>query len=257
MNMNQLHRVSSMIAATALMLAPLTSWGNLAEAEEAYEKGEYYAAFRAYVPLAKSGDPVAEAALGRIYLGGQGAPMDRRAAASWYEKAAAQGHAGAQFQLAKMIGSGVGVKADPARAAQLMEKSAQQGVVWAMFSLGLMYRDGDGVAKDLIQAHRWLELAATSAESPVTAETIALARAGRTQLETVMSPEQLAAAGKSASEWRAMKRSHDANWLKVINRPVALPAAAAPASDKTDRSKVPDQSPAEPSPLSRDFLPRS
>ncbi len=257
MILNNLHRVSNMIAATVLFLAPLTCWGNIAEAEAMYEKGEYFAAFRAYVPLAKAGDPVAQAALGRIYLGGQGAPTDTRNAASWYEKAAAKGHAGAQFQLANMLGSGVGVPADAVRAAVLMEKSAEQGVVWAMVSLGVMYRDGSGVTKDIVVAHKWLELAATSAESPVTAQTIGLAKAGLAQLTPSMSPEQLAAAKKSASEWRAVRRTRDTNWQKLINRPVSLQATNEATGDKADRPKVPNQSPAESSPLTRDFFPKS
>ena len=256
MSTEQLQRVLRTVAATALLGFPLASWGNLADAETAYGKQEYFAAFREYVPLAKDGDAVAQAALGRIYLDGQGAPQDVRAAASWYEKAAAQGHAGAQFQLAKMYAAGVGVKADMTRAAQLMEKSANQGVVWAMYSLGVMYRDGHGVGRDLVQGIKWLDLAASSSESAA-AEYIALAKVERTAMEPALNPEQRGVAQKLAGEWLAAKRSRDHQWQKPINRPAALPATGEAADGKAERTPAASQKADEPSPLARDYYPKS
>lgn len=256
MNTESMQRGLRVLAATAFLGFSAASWGNLADAEAAYEKQEYFVAFREFAALAKAGDAVAQAALGRIYLDGKGAPRDSRAAASWYEKAAQQGHAGAQFQLAKMYAAGVGVKADAARAAQLMEKSASQGVVWAMYSLGLIYRDGSGVAKDLVQAHKWLDLAASSTQSAAIAEYIALAKTARTELEPALNPDQLRDAQKLAGAWRATKRSGDTQWQKSINHPVVLLVAGEAADGKVGTPAA-NQKPDESSPLTRDYFPKS
>ncbi|MEO8103415.1 MAG: tetratricopeptide repeat protein [Betaproteobacteria bacterium] len=253
MKTDHLRRIAGLFAAALTLALPMTSWGNLAEAEAAYEKGEYYPAFRAFVPVAKEGNPVAQAALGRIYLDGQGAPKDARAAVAWYERAAEQGHACAQFQLAKLVGSGIGAPADVARAAQWMEKSASQDVVWSMHALGQMYRDGTGLAKDNVRAYTWLELAATYPPSAITAEYIALAKTARTELERAMSADQVREAQKRAGEWRASKRPRDDQWQKTINRPASLQVAG----EGGKSGNVSDQKPTESSPLTRDYFPKT
>ena len=258
MKADHLNRGLGMIATILFLGFPVASWGSLAEADAAFEKQDYYAAFVGYLPLAKSGDAAAQAAIGRIYLEGKGAPKDPRTAALSYEKAAAQGHAGAQFQLAKLVGSGVGVKAaDPVRAAQLMEKSADQGVVWAMHSLGLMYKDGTGVDKDIVKAHKWMNLAASTPESPVASEYIAFAKEARKELESVMSPEQLKDAQKLAAEWLAAKKPRDSQWQKVVNHPVPVSAPSAPADGKAAPDPATDPKRDESSPLTRDYYPKS
>ena len=256
MKVDHLNRGLSTIAAILFLGLPVASWGNLAEADAAFERQDYYAAFLGYLPLAKSGDAAGQAAIGRIYLEGKGAPRDSRTAALSYEKAAAQGHAGAQFQLAKLVGSGVGVKADPVRAAQLMEKSADQGVVWAMYSVGLMYKDGTGVEKDAVQAHKWMSLAASTPESPVGAEYIALAKAAKKELESVMSPEQLKEADRLSGEWLAAKKPRDSQWQKAINHPVPVSAPSAPMEGKAATVPAADQKGDESSRLTQDYYPK-
>jgi hypothetical protein len=257
MKADHLNRSLGRIAAILFLGLPVTSWGNLTEADAAFVKQDYYAAFLGYLPLAKSGDAAAQAAIGRIYLEGKGAPRDSRTAAISYEKAAEQGYASAQFQLAKMVGSGVGVKADPARAAQLMEKSADQGVVWAMYSVGLMYKDGTGVEKDVVQAHKWMSLAASTPEAPVAAEYIALAKAAKKELESVMNPEQVKDAERLSTGWLAAKRTRDNQWQKLINHPVPLSAPAGPADAQAAPAAATDQKRDESTRLTKDYFPKS
>lgn len=249
MTNNRLSRNLCLVFTTVLLGLPAIGRANLADADAAYEKGDYFAAFREYLPHAKNGEAAGQAAIGRIYLEGKGAPRDARAAAMQYEKAAAQGHAGAQFQFAKMLAGGVGVKADPERAAKLMEQSAEQGVVWAMHAIGLMYRDGAGLAKDAVQAYKWLDVAAAATSLPVVVDSIALAKVARTELESAMNPDQLKKARALANDWRNARKQRDVQWLKPINLPVAVAAPAAAPASEPNTSDV--------TPLAKDYFPKN
>ncbi len=258
MTNNRLSRNLCLVFTTVLLGLPAIGRANLADADAAYEKGDYFAAFREYLPHAKNGEAAGQAAIGRIYLEGKGAPKDARAAAMQYEKAAAQGHAGAQFQFAKMLAGGVGVKADPERAAKLMEQSAEQGVVWAMHAIGLMYRDGAGLAKDAVQANKWLDLAASSSMPAPATEYIEQAKTAKARLESSMTTEQIGAAPKLASAWRTAKRPPATTiWQKPINWPIAVHATGDAAANQGERSPAPDEKPRETTPLTRDYFPRS
>ena len=77
-----------------------------------------------YRSAAQKGFANAQYALGFLHETGQGAPLNQKEAASWFQKAALQGHALSQYDL------------------------------------GQRYYLGVGVSKDLIQAYKWLTLAA-------------------------------------------------------------------------------------------------
>lgn len=77
--------------------------------EEAYEES-----LRAWLPLAKQGDPEAQNYVGQLYE--QSVPPDYDLAAVWYRRAAEQGDPRAQINLGQLYESGRGVPADPARA---------------------------------------------------------------------------------------------------------------------------------------------
>lgn len=62
--------------------------------------------------FAERGDPVAQVALGKMYLHGDGEPQHFSEAAHWFTLAAAQGDAIAQVNLALMHENGFGMKQD-------------------------------------------------------------------------------------------------------------------------------------------------
>ena len=66
---------------------------------EAYERGDFAAAARAWRPAADSGDAEAQFRLGTLYRLGQGVTEDPFAAAEWYQRAAAQGHGMAMYMV--------------------------------------------------------------------------------------------------------------------------------------------------------------
>jgi TPR repeat protein len=126
----------------------------------AYNRGDYAAARRLWLPLAEAGHADAQTMLGIIYEEGHGVSRDYAAAVTWYHRAADQGHSDAQFYLACMHDFGKGVSLDPAAAAQWLSKAADQGHTDAQFNLGVMYEDGIGVSQDHRAAVTWYRKAA-------------------------------------------------------------------------------------------------
>jgi TPR repeat protein len=99
----------------------------LQAASNAYSRGDYVRAVNALSPLARRGNPRAQAQLGFMYENGFGVPQSYDDAADLYLKAAVQGDPGAQSRL------------------------------------GLLYDKGHGVPQNVILSYKWLNLAAAHA----------------------------------------------------------------------------------------------
>ena len=120
-----------------------------------YEAGDYYAAYKEWLPLAEAGDPAAQRNLGHLYRLGRGVTKDFVKAAEWYRKSAEQGFARAQANLGNMYLRGQGVPKDPITAAKWFGRAAKQEHSIAQFNLGLMYENGIGLAQDDVAALGW------------------------------------------------------------------------------------------------------
>jgi TPR repeat protein len=154
-------------AAVALFLfAPGSRYAALAGQFElgiaAYEQGDYFRAVRTWRPLAETGDPKAQTALGLAYYHGQGVPQDYGEAVVWYRRA------------------------------------AEQGYPYAQGLLGYLYFLGQGVDQNYIEAHLWLNLAAAGLP-PGKERDLAITRRGYVQ--TQLSPQELHAVQQRAAEW--------------------------------------------------------
>jgi hypothetical protein len=126
----------------------------------AFERRDYAAAYRAWVPLAKAGLAEAQYELGMLYVLGEGVPADSpevlyNDALKWFRLAAVQGHATAQWQVGFFHENGWGVSKNDAEAAKWYHLAAQQGQPDAQYDLATLYREGRGVAKDPRRAARW------------------------------------------------------------------------------------------------------
>jgi TPR repeat protein len=88
----------------------------------AYKKGNYEAAYEAWVALAKSGDPQSQTAIGSLYY------------------------------------LGLGVRHDHAEAHRLFMLAAEKGFPSALLSLGIFYVDPDN-EPDFVEAYKWFRLA--------------------------------------------------------------------------------------------------
>lgn len=121
----------------------------------AYEAGDYYAAYKEWLPLAEADDPAAQRNLGHLYRLGRGVTKDFVKAAEWYRKSAEQGFSRAQANLGNMYLREQGVPKDPVTAAKWFGRAAKQNHPIAQYNLGLMYENGIGVAKDDVAALGW------------------------------------------------------------------------------------------------------
>ena len=197
---------------------------------EAYDRGDYEAAFVLWRSLAMGGDPRAQSRLGQMYAAGIGVRRNDQAALRWTRRAAEQGavearydlafryslgrgvrpnharaahwygllaedgHAVAQELLAEMYEEGQGVEKDAARAAYWYRRAAEQGYVKSQAKLGAMYAEGRGVPRDLAQAWAWFDAAASRGDDAAAQE--------RTSLRLRLGEEELARALRLGQELR-------------------------------------------------------
>jgi len=101
---------------------------NLAAGQRAFYQGDYAAALAEFLPLARAGNPDAQAYIGAMYNDGKGVPQNYKKAAKWYRRAAERGDGIAQRRL------------------------------------GLMNHVGQGVPQDYVQAYMWYNLASAGGD---------------------------------------------------------------------------------------------
>lgn len=111
--------------AVAASVAMTPAYGEMEEARDLMEGGDYGAAYDVLWPAARSGNAEAEELIGVMYALGLGRPRDDERAFEWYLRASMKGHPG-----------------------------AQSGVGW-------YYEVGRGMpAPDLVRAYMWYTLSA-------------------------------------------------------------------------------------------------
>jgi TPR repeat protein len=145
--------------------------------EESAASGDFAvrdAAFEWLEAAASNGQPQAQAAVGALYLSGQGVLQDFSEAARWFRKAARQGEADAMFELGKMTQSGWGMDDDPVEAYVWLNVASARGdsraakardQVMKMLSAQQL-KDAQQRARELDQAIPRPELAENSVRSP-------------------------------------------------------------------------------------------
>ena len=79
------------IALFVFVMFSTPSFGQVDEAIQAYESGDYDNAFRIINAAAKEGQANAQFYLGESYFNGRGAPQDFSQAIRWYEKVRSKG----------------------------------------------------------------------------------------------------------------------------------------------------------------------
>jgi uncharacterized protein len=104
------------------------------------------------------------------------------------------GDAETQVQLGLRYDKGEGVAKDQVEAAKWFRKAAEQNYAKAQYNLGVCYEEGGGVAKDWVESYRWLLLAASQGDED--------AKKNMTELESKLTPEQIAQGQKRAREFK-------------------------------------------------------
>jgi TPR repeat protein len=178
--------------------------GQLEDAKQAYDRGDYKTAYRLYKSLAERGSPIAQSNLGLLYYSSRGVSQDYAEAMKWFRKAANQGDAVGQYYIGLMYYNGKTVRQNYAEAMKWFRKAANQGDADAQYSLGLMYGTGKGVPQDDVLAYMWLNLA-SSRFSASEKERREKAEKNRDIAASKMTPAQIAEAQKLAREWKPKK----------------------------------------------------
>jgi uncharacterized protein len=132
---------------------------------EAWGRGEYPAAIKAWRPLAISGDADAQFNLGQAYKLGRGVPADLKQAEDWYRKAALQGH----LQAEDNYGLVMFQNGNRQQALPWVEKSAARGEPRAQYILGTALFNGDMVNKDWVRAYALMTRASAAGLPPASA----------------------------------------------------------------------------------------
>ena len=136
------------------------AWADSTAGIAALKRGDTAAALREFEAAAKTNDPVAEAYLGGMYMGGDGVAKDYQAAMKWSLLAAEQGNANGQTQVATLYANGWGVPQDIEKAVKLLRVAAEKGDLLGQIGLGTCYRKGLGVARDDAETLKWYRRAA-------------------------------------------------------------------------------------------------
>ncbi|HEY8617196.1 peptidoglycan-binding protein [Phenylobacterium sp.] len=179
-------------AAQQAQPAPLSS--QYLEALRAVEKGEP-GGLAKMKAVADADYAPAQFFMGKLYETGQrGVVKNLAEARKWTTRSAINGEPRGMHNLALYYFEGTGGPQDLASAARWFRKAAEAGVGDSQYNLGLLYQAGSGVPRDLGEAYKWFSIAAEGGD--------AAARASAVDLEKKLSPAQLAAADRAASEFR-------------------------------------------------------
>jgi uncharacterized protein len=167
-------RIRPVLVAAAVALGwcgqfDLARADSLQDAEAALLRDNYASAMMLLQPLADKGDKAAQYALGSIFEGGKGVPVDKSEAAKWYTLSAKQGYAKAENALGTLYAEGQGVPKDLNEALKWHRLAAAQGDLNSQLILGAMLSLGYGVDKNLDEAIKWYRLAA--AQGALSAQT--------------------------------------------------------------------------------------
>lgn len=114
-------------------------------------------------------------------------------------KMAEQGDSSAQCNLGNLYADGQTVPQNYQEALKWFRLSAAQGYSEAQANLGALYHGGFGVPEDYVQAMMWFMIAKASGTS--------LADQNIQQLESVLTPTQIANARKMAQKWQETHHS--------------------------------------------------
>jgi TPR repeat protein len=130
----------------------------------AYKKGDFAAAVAQF---SADGRPASQYFLATMYYEGKGVPLDRKAAADWFRKAAEQGDTHAQYRLGIMYLKGDGVPQDKREASSWLRKAAdsKDATTKAGFLLGAMNEHGEGVPRNSREAVQWYRKAAEQGDA--------------------------------------------------------------------------------------------
>lgn len=128
---------------------------NFQKGVDAFMLGQYDLCDDYWLPLARSGDPMAARNMGLLFHKGLGVRKDVEEAVLYYEMAASAGVTSAQLMLGIMYLKGDEVKQEYPKAISYLNAAADAGNPTAAYNLGLMYELGLGTPMSKEKAARY------------------------------------------------------------------------------------------------------
>jgi len=113
---------------------------------------------------ANSCSPGSMAAIGQLYLAGDGVKKDYGEAMSWFRKAADGGSSFGMWKVGSLYENGWGVHKDRKEARTWYTKAAEAGEDRANVSIGLLYQNGWDVPTDYVEARKWYQKASAAGD---------------------------------------------------------------------------------------------
>jgi len=193
----------------ALVAGSAPAWADFAAGRAAYEQGDFRAAREQWQALAEAGDATAQAALGSLYIHGEGVPVDYREALKWTRLAAEQGDLTGQFNTGSIHAGGFGVEKDFGEAARWFHLVAEQYDAMSRFNLAILYSRGLGVARNDAEAVYMYNTAAVIAGTPEIGLHDLAGEAERMALNLMMTMDQ-----QTIREAHARSKDFEARYLK-------------------------------------------
>lgn len=182
---------------------------------------DYKAAARWYQVAAAKGLAPAQYRLGALFERGTGVPMDLTSARQWYEKAASAGNVRAMHNAAVVFANTQHSKANYEKAAYWFKQAAAHNLKDSQFNIALLYERGLGVSQDLGEAFFWFSLAAKQSDPDAAAKA--------KTLENTLPKGVTAEVKARLAQWTPAVDAPTANVVAIANpawqdRPAAAPA---------------------------------
>jgi uncharacterized protein len=135
-----------------LLLAGAADAQEVGAGIDAYNRGDFTAAYRLLRAAADAGDSDAQVNLGYLYARGHGVAQDHQEAMRLYLLSAKQGNAEGMNAIGFKHWFGSGVPIDLPRAVHWFCRAAVSGDPRGLNNLGIMYYQGKGVDRELAEA---------------------------------------------------------------------------------------------------------
>ncbi len=143
------------IAFAAALVAAAPALADVKAGVDAWTRGDFAAAVKAWQAPAAAGDADAMFNLAQAYKLGRGVPQDLARAEQLYAAAAAKGH----LQAADSYGLMLFQRGERDKALPYLAAASERGDPRAQYLLGIAHFNGDGVPKDWVRAYALVGLA--------------------------------------------------------------------------------------------------
>lgn len=215
------------IMPAAPALADVKTGTDVKTGVDAWTRGDYAGAIRAWQGPADAGDPDAQFNLAQAYRFGRGVKQDLGKAEALYGAAADKGH----LQASDNYGLLLFQRGEYAKALPFVRAAADRGDPRAQYLLGIAHFNGDIVPKDWVRAYA-LESLARQAGLPQAASAIQ-------QMDQVIPLEQRQQAAGLASQLAEETSATRARQMAAVDLRAEAPAGAAPPPDLAMRTPRP------------------